>query len=245
MAQQINLHRPILLTTRRYFSALAMAQALGLIALGTLALSGWTAVQNRTLRTELQTIERQRNAEKQMLMNAIAANPALNTNTTALEQSFKTLQLSVAQRQQTLEELKAGLVIDGKSHSARLKLVAQTVPAPVWLSDVRLAGHRLEVIGMTLEPAALKPWIARLAGDPLLAELPLDRVQVQRAAKPANLEAWAFTLGSAGEPLGPPGAAEPSFEQRIPHATALADTAIAARRADAARTAEAASGASR
>lgn len=211
MAQQINLYSPILLSTKRYFSALAMAQALAVIAVGAAALCVWTLVQTRSLRDDLQKTERSNTTEKQLLMNAIASNPGLNTNTTALEQNLKALAQTTALRRQTLAELTRGTVSEGHSHSAMLRLVASTVPPPVWLTEVSLAEGRLEISGMTLEPAALRPWIAQLAADPQLAGQQLATVRVERAsplapgaARPpgapppgSRLETWAFTVGSS------------------------------------------------
>ena len=49
MAQQINLFNPIFLRQKLYFSAVAMAQALALIALGVLAIYVYQASQNAKL----------------------------------------------------------------------------------------------------------------------------------------------------------------------------------------------------
>ncbi len=233
MAQHINLYSPILLSKKRYFSALALAQALLVIAVGIVALSTWTVLQNNAVRAELQLTERNNVAERTQLMTAIAANPALATDTTALEQTLKTLQAAVEQREQTLAELTDGLVTDGRSHSAMLRLVAETVPGPVWLTQVRLSSGRLEVAGMTLEPAALRPWIQQLSADPLLAGQQLGTVQVERAEAatpgarplPQGLEAWVFRLANATPP--PPPAQPASAPTNVPNATAIADNAIA------------------
>ena len=83
MAQQINLYSPILLSKKRYFSALALAQALLVIAVGIVVLSTWTVLQNNAVRAELQLTERNNVAERTQLVAAIAANPALATDTTA------------------------------------------------------------------------------------------------------------------------------------------------------------------
>jgi len=237
MAQQINLYRPILLSTKRYFSALAMAQALAAMAVGAAALCAWTVLQTRALRNDLQATERSNTTEKQLLINAIALNPALGTNTTALEQNLKALAQATAQRRQTLAELTRGTVSEGRSHSAMLRLVASTVPPPVWLTEVSLAAGRLEISGMTLEPAALRPWIAQLSADPQLAGQQLATVHVERAnplapgaVRPAGapalgsrLEAWAFTLGSGTETQAPPEVAT----SNTPHAQAYIDAAVA------------------
>ena len=49
MAQQINLFNPIFLKQKRYFSATAMAQAVGLIVIGVLAIYALQVRQTRAL----------------------------------------------------------------------------------------------------------------------------------------------------------------------------------------------------
>jgi len=211
MAQQINLYNPILLSTKRYFSALAMAQALIAIAIGAAALCAWVTIQTQALRKDLLATERSNTSEKQLLMNAIAINPALGISTTALEQNLKALEQTSARRRETLAELTRGTVREGRSHSAMLRLVASTVPQPVWLTEVNVAAGRLEISGMTLDPAVLRPWIAQLSADPQLVGQLLATVHVERAnplapgavrptgapALGSSLEAWAFTVASS------------------------------------------------
>ena len=52
MAHQINLYNPILLAPRRHFSALAMAQSLGLLVAVLAITSGWMALSDARLRRE-------------------------------------------------------------------------------------------------------------------------------------------------------------------------------------------------
>ena len=53
MSQQINLFNPIFLKQRKYFSLLAMLQALGLIVLGSLFLYGYALYQVEQLRAAI------------------------------------------------------------------------------------------------------------------------------------------------------------------------------------------------
>ena len=52
MAQQINLHTPLLLQPRKQFSATAMGRALLTLALALAGLGTWMSVQNRGLQRE-------------------------------------------------------------------------------------------------------------------------------------------------------------------------------------------------
>ena len=100
-----------------------------------------------------------------------------------------------------LAELSRGLVTDGRSHSAWLRLLAQTVPAPVWLTEVKLAENRVELTGATLQPDALRPWLARLGAHPLAAGRSFTALKVERqdagaASGTAATETWVFQVAS-------------------------------------------------
>lgn len=193
MPQQINLYRPVLLTRPRHFSARTMVQALALVLLGTAAVCTWTALQNVSLGRELEATSHQHASERQALLQAIAANPGAATSTASLEQSLQSLQRRLAEREQTLAELARGRIVDGRSHSARLRLIARTVPESAWLDEIAIHGDSLSLTGRTLDPSALKPWIASLAGEPLLAGQSLTTLKVEQAS-----DDWRFTLIQSG-----------------------------------------------
>jgi Tfp pilus assembly protein PilN len=193
MAQQINLYSPIFLAPKRHFSARAMGQALGLFALALAALAGWAQLGSATLRRDLQGALHSHEGERQQLVAALAATTG-RSDSAALEQELARLRQDVARRRQTLAELSRGLALEGHSHAAVLHLVAQTLPAPAWLTDVKLLDGRLELSGLTLQPEVLQPWLAQLAGHPLTAGQQLAAVKVERAE---SGDAWRFTIVSS------------------------------------------------
>jgi Tfp pilus assembly protein PilN len=216
MTQQINLYNPILLAPRRYFSARAMVQALGLVTLVLVLVCVWLQASTVALRRDRLASARAQDSERERLTQALAASPAASG--AALEQELAHLQQVVTQRRLLLDELSRGRVVEGRSHSAMLRLIAQTVPAPVWLTDIRLVEGRIELSGMTVQTEALRPWLSRLAGDPLTAGQHLATVKVERATAgaangvPAGVDTWSFQLVSsvaaarpgAANPGGPP-----------------------------------------
>ncbi|SHN12101.1 PilN domain-containing protein [Rhizobacter sp. OV335] len=197
MPQQINLYRPVLLATHRHFSARTIAQSLAVVVAGTLAACAWASLQRATLDSELQAASKQHAAERQSLQKAIAANPAAAVQATSLEQSLQALKRQVGERERMLAELMRGRIVDGRSHSARLRLIARTVPASAWLEDIALQDEKLSLSGRTLDPAALKPWIAALSDEPLLAGQALTTLKVEQAG-----DHWRFMLVQSGLPIG-------------------------------------------
>ena len=203
MPQQINLYSPILLTPKRYFSALAMGQALAVFTAALLVLSAWSAFRTATLQRDLQSSTQAQDSERQRLKAALATLPAV-TSPAALEQELAAERRLLAERQQMLAELSRGLVTEGRSHSAWLRLLAQTVPAPVWLTEVKLAENRVELTGATLQPDALRPWLARLGAHPLAAGRSFTALKVERqdagaasgTAATTATETWVFQVAS-------------------------------------------------
>ena len=199
MAQQINLCAPILLTQKKYFSAHTMAASLGVfVVLGGLLLAVWTW-NLRTATVQYQsTMEAQArdvtNLQAALERNKAAAQPVDATLSQQLDQRKQQL----AQRQRLLVALQEGGQVPGSAHSDRLRFLASTVPAPVWVTGVTLAPGKFQVAGYTLEPAALNDWVARMATHPLLQGLQLSDVQVQSvvASKPV-----AATAGTAAVPV--------------------------------------------
>jgi Tfp pilus assembly protein PilN len=226
MPQQINLCTPIFLTQKRYFSANTMAQAMGVFLLLGGSLSAyWTwslkqvsAGYQQSVTTNQREIDRLQAAIKVSKASTAPADAALVQE---LKQSRDALQ----HREQLLDELRRGLAREGWGHSARLQLVAQSIPPQAWVTEIKADDTRLELSGFTLEPAALNVWMARLAASPLLQGQQLATIKVERAvtelrnaagapavapgavtaARAAGPAVWSFTLVSAV--AAPPAAA--------------------------------------
>jgi len=58
--------------------------------------------------------------------------------------------------------------------------VAASIPAQVWVTDVKADELQLDISGFTLEPAALNAWVARLSASPLLQGQHLAAVKVEK-----------------------------------------------------------------
>jgi hypothetical protein len=193
MAQQINLHSPILLAPKRYFSALAMAQALGAFALCLACLSAWTWLSTQTLRRDLLSASAANDVERQRLASALAQRPAGATDSAVLQEVALEEKL-LAHRVQLRDGLTQGLAREGHSHSAWLRLLAQTVPGAVWLTEVRLGDKGVQISGQTRQPEALRPWLQTLSGHELADGHAFAALQVERSTAAAGTEVWTFQV---------------------------------------------------
>lgn len=183
MPQQINLCTPILLTQKRYFSANTMAISLGVfVVLGAVLCGSWVW----SLDSATQSLQQSVDSHKTELENLQAAILRSRASAVPVDPALLAQQtdrhLAVAQREKLKEALSQGLFQPGWGHSDRLVLVSHSIPAPVWISEVRLDGWRFEVTGYTLEPAALNEWVDKLSTSPLMQGLKLSTVRVEKAA---------------------------------------------------------------
>jgi Tfp pilus assembly protein PilN len=214
MAQQINLLTPILLAPKRYFSALTLLQATGLLLVTCLAAALWLKQRDRQAELEHLAMLERYAAERQALQVARAGLPAPQ-DALALQQQLQPLQAGNIERQTLLQTLTGGGARDGRRHSDLLALVARSLPESAWLSELRHAPGRVELIGGTLDTAQLRPWLTRLSAHPLLAGQELSALRVERLGAAGNdgngpalldrdgplaktgLPVWAFRVVSA------------------------------------------------
>ena len=199
MPQQINLCTPIFLTEKRYFSANTMARALGVFLLLGGSLSAyWTWSLNQVSAGYQQSVATNQREIDRLQAAITVSKASTGPADAALVQELKQSREALQRREQLLEELRRGLTREGWGHSARLQLVAQSIPPQAWVTEIKADDTRLELSGYTLEPAALNVWMARLAASPLLQGQQLATVKVERAVTELR--------NAAGAPVVAPGA---------------------------------------
>ncbi|MGM9480417.1 PilN domain-containing protein [Roseateles sp. NT4] len=198
MAQQINLLTPILLAPKRYFSALTLLQASGLLIVAGFVAALWMQQRDRNAEAEHQALLARYATERQALTVARAGLPA-PLDPAAVQQQLLPLQAGNAERRALLRTLGAD-GLPGQRHSDLLALVANSLPEQAWLSELRYTPGRLEISGGTLDTAVLRPWLARLGTHPLLAGQELAALRVDRAGAPGS-ELSNHPLMARGAPL--------------------------------------------
>ncbi len=199
MPQQINLLTPILLAPRRYFSALMLLEASGLLLAAGLVTALWLQQRDRQAEAGHQALLARYAAERQALTVARAALPA-PLDAAAVQQQLLPLEAGNAERRTLLQNLGDGGGQAGQRHSDLLALVARSLPEAAWLGELRYAPGRLELSGGTLDTAVLKPWLAELTTHPLLAGQALTALRVERLGAPGT-EASPNPLLARSSPL--------------------------------------------
>lgn len=199
MPQQINLSTPVLLAQKRYFSARTMLVSLAVFALlggaGTVYGLWSLRLATQAMRSALVNQE----PELARLRAAAAQAKALDTNAEAvLTQQLQAARLQLTERAKALAEWRQGTLAPGRGHSARLQMVAQSIPLQAWITGMAGDANQMEVSGFTQEPAVLNEWVSRLAQSPVLAGQRLSGLRVERAAPgPGGRPLWSFSLVSS------------------------------------------------
>ena len=187
MPQQINLLTPILLAPKRYFSALTLVQASGLLLLAGLAAALWLQHLDRRADTEHRELLARYVTERQQLTVARAGLP-VPLDGAAAQQQLLSLQNGNDERRALLRALGAdaadGGARPGQRHSDLLALIARSLPEAAWLGELHYAPGRLELVGGTLNTAVLRPWLGQLASHPLLSGQELSALRVERVGTP-------------------------------------------------------------
>jgi len=206
MPQQINLYNPILLIKKHYFSALTMLQAWGVfLFFGSCLCIYWVWNINVASDAFKKTLSSQAR-ELVNLQTAVKQNKSgVGSVDFILKQELQSLHADLQLREKLQSKLQKGLFQRGQGHAARLLLVAQSIPAQAWLTEIKSDETQLEVSGFTLEPLVLNDWVGKLSGSPLLAGQKLTTLKVEKIndsklkTVSTSVPIWSFDLVSAVE----------------------------------------------
>jgi Tfp pilus assembly protein PilN len=193
MVQQVNLCLPILRKQKTRFGAQMLLLALAaVLVVGGLLGTAWVWNLNQTGYSLKQALAAQ-TQELASMQAAIEKNRAgSGPELAAAQQQLAQQRKLLAQRQLALAALQQGRTEPGYGHAARLRLVAQTISAQAWVTQLRADDTLLEVSGYTLDPAVLTDWVNRLAQSPLLKGQALSTVMVERVKPETTLSGGAL-----------------------------------------------------
>jgi Tfp pilus assembly protein PilN len=199
VSQQINLFNPIFLKQTRHFSALAMAQALGVVALGALAMYAYEVRQNRVLSRVLAETEKQLEMRREQItrfgrdFSAQGASRALTADLAAAE-------ARLAARRSLLDEVKTGVGGDAHGYSRYLTALARQATPGVWLTGVDIGGKAgtLTIKARALDSAQVPAYIRALNREEPIAGRRVDELRI--AAKESPRPAAAQAPETPGEP---------------------------------------------
>jgi len=214
VSQQINLFNPIFLKQKKIFTALPMAEALGLIVAGALLLA-WYAGRN--------VAELEQSAASGKALLADRERRLVNANTQfAPRQKSPALAAELAQAEAELKALHdvesvlhGGALGNTAGYAEYFRALSRQNVGGLWLTGVTIngAGNDIGVQGRAMQPTLIPNYIARLTGERVMhgktfASLDIGRPDVQQPAAPAAPSATA----TATAPAAPVSAVAPFVE---------------------------------
>lgn len=210
--RQINLYNASLLPTREVFSARLIVGWVVVAAIAMAAVAWWAVIETRKINLEIANQASRQATERARTLPVLPTGEVLQTpqQLVARQQALRSQQALLEARRAAREVLKRGIATDKSGPSALMRQLASSVPPPLWLIEVRVAGSRIDISGKTLEPAAVNLWLERLRAAETLAIKPVPAVRLERvdtavqpsAQPPAQLPArmppvYTFAISAA------------------------------------------------
>jgi hypothetical protein len=200
VSQQINLFNPIFLKQKKYFSAVTMAQSLGLLILGIALVVAYANYQLLKLRKEAASVTAQLNASQAQLVKLNAEFGPRQKNKSLAEEILKN-EAEVKDFQQVFETLRKGEFGNTKGYSEYLRAYSRQIVGGLWLTGLSIygAGNEIGINGRATKPELIPVYISRLKSESVMQGKTFAALEMQvpeaaqvnktdsTAAKPAGL----------------------------------------------------------
>lgn len=184
MSQQINLYNPLLLKQRKIFSAKTMAQSLGLITLGLVAVYGYARFQVASLQTETEhAVQRQEKLQARLTRLSQELGP--RQKSAALEADIKRAESELQALAEVQAALKQGGAVSASGFSPYFKALARQMVEGVWLTGIEVSGSEMMIGGRTLKPGAVPDYIQRLSSESVMQGRKFAMLEMHKPAAPA------------------------------------------------------------
>ena len=169
MSQQINLFNPIFLKQRKYFSSVAMMQALGILLAGCVLIAAYAQYQVNTLSRESANSDAQLAAVKNQLAEVVAQYGP-KPKSQSLEMQIHKTEAELNSVKKVFDILQRGDIGNTDGYSAYFRALARQTMNGVWLTglDLNGAGNEIALHGRAVEPELLPIYINRLKTERIM-----------------------------------------------------------------------------
>ena len=183
MSQQINLFNPIFMKRRKYFSLLAILQALGMIVVGSLFFYGYAVYQVGQLKKQSEESTRRYNAE-QVRLARYATEFSPQQAHQALQDEVRRLEKQHTEQAELIETIKSGAVGNTSGYSEYLRAFARQVVQGLWLTGFKITGDaaQISLSGGVVNPELLPAYIQRLGKEGVMQGKTFSTLQMQQPA---------------------------------------------------------------
>jgi Tfp pilus assembly protein PilN len=179
VSQQINLFNPIFLKKKKYFSTVAMLQALGLLSIGIALMGAFAAYQVSMLRKDaLLTNDQLVVAQNQLVkLSAEYGGPKGQS----MEQQIKQVENDIQALRQVFDVLQKGDIGNTKGYSPYLQAFARQIVDGVWLTGITLvgAGNEIGLQGKAVQPELVPVYMNRLKKEPVMQGKSFGTLEMQ------------------------------------------------------------------
>lgn len=202
MSQQINLFNPIFLKQKKIFTAVHMAQTLGLVTAGALLLAAVGAVKNSQLAERVAAGKATLTAAEARLAQVTREFPP-KPKSQALEADLVRMQEELKSLQEVQAILERGELGNTAGYSEYFRAFARQSVTGVWLTGVSVvgAGKEIGLEGRALQPELVPGYIQRLTREAVLQGKTFGSMEISRPgagpAAPMTAGAAAMAGGAA------------------------------------------------
>jgi Tfp pilus assembly protein PilN len=180
VSQQINLFNPIFLKQKKYFSAVTMAQALGLILLGCALLTGYMVYQATKLKNEAAAAQA-RLAATQAQLAQITAAGQMRQKDKALEEQVRKAEAEIKSMQDVFVTLRQGDLGNTAGYSEYFRAFSRQIVPGLWLTGLTIqgAGNGIEINGRATRPELVPEYLSRLKRERALQGKSFASLEIQ------------------------------------------------------------------
>lgn len=193
MYQQINLYQPIFRRQRHVFSALAMAQAAGVLVVALVAIYLYGLWQVLGLEAEVVQLEGREKAYAAQLAR-LDPTEAMERGK-RLEEELKALNETLVRQQKLVEVLREQPLGSTGGFSGPLAALAQQHREGLWLTRLVLSGGsgEMQLVGASITPERIPEYLQDLGEEPALEGQRFDTLEIWREEGDAHVSFRAST----------------------------------------------------
>lgn len=187
MSQQINLFNPVFLKQRKVFTALAMAQALGVLLAGIAALAWYSERSVAQLQAQADQSTRQLE-RRQASLQAATAEMKPKVRSPELEAQLLQLELERTALRDASDVLGRGAIGNTRGYSDYFRAFARQDTPGLWLTGVSIegAGASISIDGRATDAALVPGYIGQLSHETVLKGKTFASLEITTPAAQAS-----------------------------------------------------------
>lgn len=187
MSQQINLYQPIFRKEEKKFSTVAMLQSVGLVAIGIVAIYGYSWWQNGELKKELKRAE-QNQATATKRLAEVTDKFGQGGKQSPADLEIARLESEIVSKQRIQEALQSGVFSNTLGFSDYFISFARQHIHGIWLTGVDITGAADQMVlsGRSTSPELIPRYMQKLSAEKPLSGIVFNVFQMNRSAPDAK-----------------------------------------------------------